>query len=135
MPRSILMDLEPRVIERIQSSEYGRLYNRENMFVGADGGGAGNNWAKGYDEGLKVQESVMEKIEREAENSDSLEAFILCHSISGGTGSGEKSSSCSCTVGSLSTTYSLMLGSGIFLPPHHESYQGDSWLAESIPFK
>ena len=27
-------------------------------------------------------------VDREAEGSDSLEAFILCHSIAGGTGSG-----------------------------------------------
>lgn len=30
----------------------------------------------------------MEMIDREADGSDSLEGFVLCHSIAGGTGSG-----------------------------------------------
>lgn len=33
-------------------------------------------------------EEITEIIEREAEGSDSLEGFMLCHSIAGGTGSG-----------------------------------------------
>jgi tubulin gamma len=52
------------------------------------GGGAGNNWASGYDQGDKLYEDILEIIDREAENSDSLEGFVLCHSIAGGTGSG-----------------------------------------------
>jgi tubulin gamma len=35
-----------------------------------------------------VQEEVFEMLDREADNSDSLEGFVLCHSIAGGTGSG-----------------------------------------------
>jgi Tubulin/FtsZ family, GTPase domain len=30
----------------------------------------------------------MEMLDREADGSDSLEGFVLCHSIAGGTGSG-----------------------------------------------
>ena len=30
----------------------------------------------------------MEMVDREADGSDSLEGFVLCHSIAGGTGSG-----------------------------------------------
>ena len=52
------------------------------------GGGAGNNWASGYSQGGKLSEEVFDIIEREAEGSDSLEGFVLCHSIAGGTGSG-----------------------------------------------
>lgn len=48
IPRAILMDLEPRVINGIQNSEYRNLYNHENIFVSDHGGGAGNNWASGY---------------------------------------------------------------------------------------
>ena len=32
----------------------------------------------------------MDMIDREADGSDSLEGFVLCHSIAGGTGSGQK---------------------------------------------
>lgn len=52
------------------------------------GGGAGNNWASGYAQAGEVTEEVMDMIEREADGSDSLEGFVLLHSIAGGTGSG-----------------------------------------------
>lgn len=48
VPRAVLMDLEPRVINGIQNSEYRNLYNHENVFIADHGGGAGNNWASGY---------------------------------------------------------------------------------------
>jgi tubulin gamma len=48
IPRSLLIDLEPRVINGIQNSEHRNLYNHENIFVVEHGGGAGNNWASGY---------------------------------------------------------------------------------------
>jgi tubulin gamma len=80
--------LEPRVINSIQASEYKELYNPENIFISKDGGGAGNNWAKGYSSAEKVQEEIFEMLDREADGSDSLEGFVLIHSIAGGTGSG-----------------------------------------------
>ena len=88
IPRAVLMDLEPRVIHSIQTSPYAGLYNPENIFTSREGGGAGNNWASGYSQAEKVQEEVLDMIEREADGSDSLEGFILIHSIAGGTGSG-----------------------------------------------
>lgn len=50
--------------------------------------GAGNNWANGYSQGEKVYEDIIDMIDREADGSDSLEGFMLLHSIAGGTGSG-----------------------------------------------
>lgn len=47
IPRSLQLDLEPRVINAILSSPYKSLYNPENFYVSAEGGGAGNNWASG----------------------------------------------------------------------------------------
>ncbi|EJD41483.1 tubulin gamma chain [Auricularia subglabra TFB-10046 SS5] len=66
IPRAIMVDLEPRVVSNILSGPYSNLYNPEN----------------------RIYEDLMEMIEREAEGSDSLEAFILMHTIAGGTGSG-----------------------------------------------
>ncbi|KAG9150079.1 hypothetical protein Leryth_021477 [Lithospermum erythrorhizon] len=88
IPRALLMDLEPRVINGIQNSEYKNLYNPENVFIADHGGGAGNNWASGYHQGKQYEEDLMDMIDREADGSDSLEGFVLCHSIAGGTGSG-----------------------------------------------
>ena len=56
--------------------------------MSSEGGGAGNNWASGYDQASKVHDTLMDMIDREADGSDSLEGFVLCHSIAGGTGSG-----------------------------------------------
>lgn len=88
IPRAVLLDLEPRVIHGIQNSPYANLYNPENIYISKDGGGAGNNWASGYTQGERLYEEVFDIIDREADGSDSLEGFVLCHSIAGGTGSG-----------------------------------------------
>ncbi|RKO84380.1 tubulin gamma chain [Blyttiomyces helicus] len=88
IPRAILLDLEPRVINNILTSPYANLYNPENIFLSADGGGAGNNWAYGYSSGEKIHEEIVEMLDREADGSESLEGFMLLHSIAGGTGSG-----------------------------------------------
>jgi tubulin gamma len=88
IPRNLMIDLEPRVINSIQSGTYRDLYNQENLFVAKVGGGAGNNWASGFRQGSEHEDHVMEMIDREADGSDSLEGFVLSHSIAGGTGSG-----------------------------------------------
>jgi tubulin gamma len=90
IPRALLIDLEPRVVNKLRghNSKYKELFNPENCFVAADGGGAGNNWASGFRQGEQHHEVVLDMIDREADNSDSLEGFVLCHSIAGGTGSG-----------------------------------------------
>ncbi|RKP02594.1 hypothetical protein CXG81DRAFT_29467 [Caulochytrium protostelioides] len=88
IPRAILLDLEPRVVNTILTSPYANLYNPENIFLSTHGGGAGNNWALGYSQGEQLHEEVIEMIDREADGSDSLEGFMLLHSIAGGTGSG-----------------------------------------------
>lgn len=88
IPRAVLIDLEDKVIKAIQTSKYSKLYNPENIFSGTDGGGAGNIWAKGYSEADSSRDIIEEILDREADGSDSLEGFMLSHSINGGTGSG-----------------------------------------------
>lgn len=83
IPRSVLIDLEPRVLSQLSP-----VFNRENIFMPNEGGGAGNNWAHGYYIGQKHKDDVMEIVRREAEGCDALEGFFVCHSIAGGTGSG-----------------------------------------------
>lgn len=73
IPRAILLDLEPRVINGIQSGPYKNIYNPENFYVHKEGTGAGNNWAAGYDMGGSVSDEVLDMIDREADGSDSLE--------------------------------------------------------------
>lgn len=75
IPRSVLVDLEPRVIGKIKESNLKHLFNPENFFLpkDGDGGGAGNNWASGYNQGQRFCEDLFDVIDREAEGSDSLE--------------------------------------------------------------
>ncbi|KAG8468945.1 hypothetical protein KFE25_007463 [Diacronema lutheri] len=87
VPRALLLDLEPRVLTNL-NTELPKLFNPENVFISKEGGGAGNNWAVGYESAEKVHEEIMEMIDREADGSESLEGFVLAHSIAGGTGSG-----------------------------------------------
>nr|AAY17321.1 gamma tubulin [Naegleria gruberi] len=87
IPRSVIVDLETRVIEGIKKS-HRNLFNPENIYMPGDGGGAGNNWANGFQLAEKYHEKLMDIIDREADNSDSMEGFVLLHSIAGGTGSG-----------------------------------------------
>jgi tubulin gamma len=53
------------------------LYNPENIFQPSEGGGAGNNWASGYEQGERMSEEILDMIDREADGSDSLEVSLL----------------------------------------------------------
>lgn len=89
VPRALLIDLEPRVIEGMtKNNKFQNLWNPENIYMYPPGGGAGNNWACGHQLASEVYETVLEMLDREADGSDSLEGFVLTHSIAGGTGSG-----------------------------------------------
>jgi len=87
VPRAVMMDLEPGVVEMIQSSKYGSLFKPDNIVKGMNG--AGNNWAKGhYTEGAEIIDQALDVARKEVEACDLLQGFQMCHSIGGGTGSG-----------------------------------------------
>eukprot|EP00298_Acanthocystis_sp_HF-20_P009843 c18533_g1_i2.p1 GENE.c18533_g1_i2~~c18533_g1_i2.p1 ORF type:complete len:450 (+),score=161.96 c18533_g1_i2:80-1429(+) len=88
IPRSILLDLEPGVIDGIKRGQYKNFHNPENMFYDRGGTGAGNNWASGHAQAEQHYDEIIDMIDREADGSDSLEGFVMSHSIAGGTGSG-----------------------------------------------
>lgn len=85
-PRAILVDLEPRVVSNITSAY--SMFNPRNVHLASDGGGAGNIWAQGFQYGQQHEEELIELMDREIDNCDSLELFQLIHSVAGGTGSG-----------------------------------------------
>lgn len=74
--RAVLIDLEPRVVNSIRNSEYANLYNQENIYLSEQGGGAGNNWAVGYQQASSIHEEVFDIIDREADGSDNLEGVF-----------------------------------------------------------
>ncbi len=63
IPRAVLIDLEPRVLNSIRTGPYKNIYNPENFFIGEQGSGAGNNWAAGYAAGERVKEEVFDMID------------------------------------------------------------------------
>lgn len=87
VPRAICVDLEPAAIDSIRSGPLGNMFRPDNFIAGQSG--AGNNWAKGYyTEGCELQDSVLDAVRYEVEQTDSLQGFQLVHSLGGGTGSG-----------------------------------------------
>lgn len=85
--RAVLVDMEEGVISQLLKSELGEIFDNTQLI--SDVSGAGNNWAHGhYHYGKKYRAVITEKIKRAVEACDSLQSFILLHSIGGGTGSG-----------------------------------------------
>lgn len=87
VPRAVLIDLEPAVINDLAEKKQSEFYNPQNLVHGADG--AGNNFAVGHNAmGGQYIENALEKIKAEVERTDTLGGFIATHSVGGGTGSG-----------------------------------------------
>lgn len=87
VPRTIMVDLEPGVINEIKVGEYKNLFHPQNLISGKED--AANNYARGhYTVGKEILEPVMEEIRRIASICDGLQGFLIFHSFGGGTGSG-----------------------------------------------
>lgn len=87
VPRTLMIDLEPGVIDSIKSSNYRNLYHPEQLINGKED--AANNYARGhYTVGKEIIETVMEQIQRLADRCDGLQGFLAYYSFGGGTGSG-----------------------------------------------
>jgi len=87
VPRSVQVDLESGVCERIRSGKLGSLFRPDTFIHGQNG--AGNNWAKGYyTEGAELVDTILDVVRRQTEGYDALQGFQLIHSCGGGTGSG-----------------------------------------------
>uniref|UniRef100_A0A915PU66 Tubulin alpha chain n=1 Tax=Setaria digitata TaxID=48799 RepID=A0A915PU66_9BILA len=87
VPRALLADLEPTVIDVVRSGTYKHLFHPEQMVSGRED--AANNYARGhYSIGKDMIDTVLDRIRRLAENCGGLQGFLLFHSFGGGTGSG-----------------------------------------------
>ncbi|KAF9460314.1 beta-tubulin 2 tubb2 [Collybia nuda] len=87
VPRSVQIDLESGVCDRLRGGPLGGLFRPDTYIHGESG--AGNNWAKGfYTEGAELIESILDVVRRQAEPCDALQGFQIIHSLGGGTGAG-----------------------------------------------
>ncbi|KAI0787979.1 beta-tubulin 2 [Fomes fomentarius] len=83
VPRSVQIDLEEGVCNRIRSGPLGKLYRPDTYVTGVNG--AGNNWAKGCAE---LTDTILEIVRKQTEPCDALQGFQMLHSLGGGTGAG-----------------------------------------------
>lgn len=87
LARSIIVDTEEGVINQIMKGKNASIFDELNIIKNVSG--AGNNWAHGYAEyGPDHHDEILDKLRREVEETDSLQCFLLFHSLGGGTGSG-----------------------------------------------
>ncbi|CAK1603773.1 unnamed protein product [Parnassius mnemosyne] len=87
VPRVVMVDLEPTVIDEIRNGEYRQLYHPEQLITGKED--AANNYARGhYSTGRDILEPVMERLRKLADQCTGLQGFFVFHSFGGGTGSG-----------------------------------------------
>jgi len=87
VPRSIQVDLESGVCDRLRSGSLGGLFRPDTFIHGQSG--AGNNWAKGfYTEGAELIDTILDTTRRQAEACEALQGFQIIHSLGGGTGAG-----------------------------------------------
>lgn len=116
--RAVIIDTEPKVIQRIVGSVHHRVGDSGQPYPGSRQpgaaytrsitntreawsydsgtqvcchaqGGAANNWAYGYHgHGAAFAEACLESVRREAERCDRLVGLCILHSAAGGTGSG-----------------------------------------------
>ncbi|KAF6199213.1 hypothetical protein GE061_007238 [Apolygus lucorum] len=93
VPRAVLVDLEPSVVDEIRTGAYRRLFNSEFMLTGKED--AASNFARGYySVGNELSELCMDRIRKVMETCESPQGFMMFRSFGGGTGSGFMANIC-----------------------------------------
>ena len=87
VPRSVFIDLEPSVVDEIRVGQYRKLFHPEQLITGKED--AANNYARGhYTVGKELVDKSLDRIRKLADQCNSLQGFLVFHSVGGGTGSG-----------------------------------------------
>lgn len=87
VPRAILVDLEPSVIDEIKTGTYRGMFHPEQLITGKED--AANNYARGhYTIGKEQIDITLNRIRKIADQCSGLQGFLVFHSFGGGTGSG-----------------------------------------------
>ncbi|KAG0175699.1 Tubulin alpha-3C/D chain [Apophysomyces sp. BC1034] len=87
VPRTVMVDLEPTVIDEVRTGPYRQLFHPEQLITGKED--AANNYARGhYTVGKEMVDNVLDRVRRLVDNCSGLQGFLVFHSFGGGTGSG-----------------------------------------------
>jgi len=87
VPRNLMVDLEPNVIDDVANSEYAAIFHPDFLIKGKED--AANNFARGhYTVGREMADKINDRLRKLVDNCDNVQGFIINHSVGGGTGSG-----------------------------------------------
>ncbi|CAK0833167.1 unnamed protein product [Prorocentrum cordatum] len=87
VPRCVMVDLEPTVIDEVRTGTYRQLFHPEQLISGKED--AANNFARGhYTIGKEIVDLVLDRIRKLADNCTGLQGFMIYNAVGGGTGSG-----------------------------------------------
>merc|ERR1719347_1406662 len=87
VPRNLMVDLEPNVIDDIKNSAFSALYHPEFLLAGKED--AANNCFRGhYTVGKEMIDTVNDRLRKLVDNCDNVQGFVVNHAVGGGTGSG-----------------------------------------------
>lgn len=82
VPRALMVDLEPTVIDEIRTGSYRHLFHPEQLITGKED--AANNYARGhYTVGKEIVDTVLDRIRKLADQCSGLQGFILFHCFGG----------------------------------------------------
>eukprot|EP00435_Cladocopium_sp_Y103_P046280 s351_g13.t1 len=93
VPRCVMVDLEPTVVDEVRTGTYRQLFHPEQLISGKED--AANNFARGhYTIGKEIVDLVLDRIRKLADNctgnpaASRLQGFCVYNACGGGTGSG-----------------------------------------------
>lgn len=87
VPRVVMIDLEPSVIDEIRIGAYRHLFHPSTLITGKED--ASSNFARGhFSLGRMMIDTLMNRVRKVAEGCSTVQGFMLFHSLGGGTGSG-----------------------------------------------
>merc|ERR1712206_15604 len=87
VPRCVMVDLEPTVVDEVRTGTYRQLFHPEQLISGKED--AANNFARGhYTIGKEIVDLVLDRIRKLADNCTGLQGFMVFNACGGGTGSG-----------------------------------------------
>ncbi|VDP69723.1 unnamed protein product [Echinostoma caproni] len=91
VPRAVIADLEPTVVDEIRTGAYRELFHPNQLISGKED--AASNFARGrYTKTSEMLPLVSDQTRRLTEQCDGLQGFLIFQAFGGGTGSGFASS-------------------------------------------
>merc|ERR1711966_86313 len=76
VPRCVMVDLEPTVVDEVRTGTYRQLFHPEQLITGKED--AANNFARGhYTIGKEIVDLVLDRVRKLADNCTGLQGFMI----------------------------------------------------------